>query len=137
MSKCHRTKRQNRAGKTSGDSQRYRCMFCQIKYTPQPKPWAYPQAMRKKALQLYVDGMNLRRIARHLGVHHRTDSLWIQAQADQLPDPPVPSQVKEAEMDELFTFIGEKKNQIYVITIVDRFTRCYLGFKVVWQETKK
>ncbi|MFZ5807860.1 MAG: helix-turn-helix domain-containing protein, partial [Chloroflexota bacterium] len=24
--------------------------------------------------------MNLRRIARHLGVHHRTVSLWIQAQ---------------------------------------------------------
>ena len=107
--KSHRTERQNRAGKTGGGSQRYRCMFCQIKYTPQPKPWAYPQAMRKKALQLYVDRMNLRQIARHLGVHHRTVSLWIQAQADQLPDPPVPSQVKEAEMDELFTFIGQKK----------------------------
>jgi len=93
--------------------------------------------MRKKALQLYVDGMNLRRIARHLGVHHRTVSLWIQAQADQLPDPPVPSQVKEAEMDELFTFIGEKKKQIYVITIVDHFTRCYLGFQVVWQRTQE
>ncbi len=67
--------------------------------------------MRKKALQLYVDGMNLRRIARHLGVHHRTVSLWIQAQADQLPDPPVPSQVKAAELDELFTFIGDKKTK--------------------------
>lgn len=86
-------------------------MFCQIKYTPHPKPWAYPAAMRKKALQLYVDGMNLRRIARHLGVHHRTVSLWIQAQADQLPDPPVPSEVKEAELDELFTFIGDKKTK--------------------------
>ena len=86
-------------------------MFCQIKYTPEKKPWVYPEAMRKKALQLYVDGMNLRRIARHLGVHHRTVSLWIQAQADQLPDPPVPSEVKEAEMDELFTFIGDKKTK--------------------------
>jgi transposase len=86
-------------------------MFCQIKYTPHPKPWAYPEVMRKKALQLYVDGMNLWRIARHLGVHHRTVSLWIQAQADQLPDAPVPSQVKDAEMDELFTFIGDKKTK--------------------------
>ena len=31
---------------------------------------------------------------------------------------------------------GEKK-QIYVITIVDRFTRCYLGFQVVWQRTQE
>ena len=86
-------------------------MFCQIKYTPQPKAWAYPEEMRKKALQLYVDGMNLRRIARHLGVHHRTVSLWVQAQAAQLSDPPVPSEVKEAELDELFTFIGGKKTK--------------------------
>ncbi len=70
-----------------------------------------PEAVRKQALQLYVDGMNLRRIARHLGIHHRTVSLWVQAQAAQLPDPPVPSEVKEAEMDELFTFIGDKKTK--------------------------
>ena len=86
-------------------------MFCQIKYTPDPKPWAYPKEVRQKALQLYVDGMNLRRIARHLGLHHRTVSLWVTAQAAQLPDPPVPSEVKEAEMDELFTFIGDKKTK--------------------------
>lgn len=110
--KCHRTERQNRAGRTGGGSQRYRCMFCQFKYTPQPKAWAYPEAMRKQALQLYVDGMNLRRIARHLGVHHRTVSLWVRAQADQLPaNLPVPGAVQEAELDELFTFIGEKKNK--------------------------
>src|SRR4030065_1535986 len=109
--KCQRTERQNRAGKTGSGTQRYRCMFCQIKYTPEPKPWVYPDAVRRKAIQLYVDGMNLRRIARHLGLHHRTVSLWVKAQAAQLPDPPVPAQVKEAEMDELFSFIGEQKTK--------------------------
>ena len=29
-----------------------------------------------------------------------------------------------------------EKNQIYIITIVDRLTRCYLGYKVVWQRTQ-
>jgi len=29
-----------------------------------------------------------------------------------------------------------QKNQIFIITIVDRLTRCYLGFKVVWQRTQ-
>jgi len=135
--KCHRTERQNRAGKTEAGSQRYRCMFCQIKYTPEPKPWAYPEEVRQKAIQMYVDGMNLRRIARHLGVHHRTVSLWVKARAAQLPDPPAPDEVKEAELDELFTFSGDKKNQIFVITIVDRAARCYLGFKVVWQRTQE
>ena len=109
--RCHRTERQNRAGKTGSGSQRYRCMFCQIKYTPEPKAWAYPEEVRRKAIEMYVDGMNLRRIARHLGVHHRTVSLWVKAQAERLPDPPVPAAVKEAEMDELFTFIGDKKTK--------------------------
>jgi transposase len=86
-------------------------MYCKIKYTPEPKAWAYGEEMRQKALELYVDGISLRRIARHLGVHHRTVSLWVQAKAARLPQAPVPEEVKVAEMDELFTFIGEKKSQ--------------------------
>jgi len=39
-------------------------------------------------------------------------------------------------MVELFTFIGDKKKIIFVITIFDRFTRCYLGFRVVWERTR-
>jgi len=65
--------------------------------------------MRRQAVKMYVDGINLRRIARHLGIHHRTVSLWIKASAASLPEAPVPQEVKTAEMDELFTFIGNKK----------------------------
>jgi len=109
--RCHQTTRQNRTGKTPSGSQRYLCMHCSCKYTPEPKVHGYPDAVRKQALQLYVDGMSLRRIARHLGLHHRTVSLWVQASAASLPNPPVPKEVKTAEMDELFTFIGNKKTR--------------------------
>ncbi len=30
----------------------------------------------------------------------------------------------------------EQKNQIFIITLVDRLTRCYLGFRVIWQRTQ-
>lgn len=53
--------------------------------------------------------MNFCRIGRHLGLNHRTVSLWVRASAANLPDKPVPNEVKSAEMDELFTFIGNKK----------------------------
>jgi transposase-like protein len=86
-------------------------MYCQIKYTPEPKAWAYDEQTRQKALEMYVDGVNLRRIARHLGIHHRTVSLWVKAKAASLPEVPVPQEVQDAEMDELFTFIGEKKSR--------------------------
>lgn len=84
-------------------------MHCRYKYTPEPKLHGYGEDVRRQALQLYVDGMNLRRIGRQLGLHHRTVSLWVKASAASLPDAPVPKEVKTAEMDELFTFIGNKK----------------------------
>jgi len=86
-------------------------MHCQHKYTPEPKEHGYPESMYKQAREMYVDGGSFRRIARHLKVHHRTVSLWVTDHAQSLPDAPVPEEVKEAEMDELFTFIGNKKTR--------------------------
>jgi hypothetical protein len=38
----------------------------------------------------------------------------------------MPNEVKEAAMDAVFTFIGDKKNRIYILTVVDRNT-LYFG----------
>src|SRR5215211_5321016 len=117
---CQATTRQNKAGKTDAGSQRYRCMHCQRKYTPNPKHHGYPESLRKGAAQMYtytvrryrcVDGGNLRRIARHLKVSPQTVSLWVTDVAEALPHAPVPEEIKEAEMDEIFTFIGDKKTE--------------------------
>ena len=108
---CQASTRQNKAGLTSCGSQRYRCMHCSRKYTPDPKHHGYPENVRQRALEMYVDGNNFRRIARHLKIHHRTVSLWVTDHAEALPDAPVPEQVQTAELDELFTFIGDKKTK--------------------------
>ena len=109
--KCYNSERQNKAGQTISGSQRYRCMFCGSKYTPEKKPHGYDAKVRKQAIRLYVDGMNLRRTARHLGIHHTTVSAWIKEYVSNLPQAPQPKKVKTAEMDELFTFIGNKKTK--------------------------
>jgi transposase-like protein len=72
-------------------------MHCQRKYTPEPKQQGYPEGLRKRAVEMYVDGMNLRKIARHLKVHHRTVALWVVDQAEALPNAPMPDEVKDAE----------------------------------------
>jgi hypothetical protein len=64
---------------------------------------------------MYVDGINLRRIARHLGVNHQSVANWANADAKKLPAAPVPDQVEKAEMDDLFTFIGDKKKNLHPI----------------------
>jgi transposase-like protein len=109
--KCGASVKQNKIGKTSAGSQRYRCFVCQCKYTPEKKKRGYGAELRQQALRLYVDGMNLRRIGRQLGIDHRTVSDWVKAHAENLPDAPVPDQVAIAEMDELFSFIGDKKTE--------------------------
>ena len=60
---------------------------------------------------MYVDGINFRRIGRLLDVHHQSVINWVNAYADQLPDAPVPDKTDVVEMDELYTFIREKKTE--------------------------
>lgn len=74
------------------------------------KPLGYGTEVRTQAVKMYVDGLNFRRIARLLGVHHQTVINWVNTAADQLPAaPPVPNDVATAELDELYTFVGTKK----------------------------
>jgi len=108
---CHQTDKQSKIGKTAAGSQRYLCTFCKRKYTPQPKRKGYPESLQQQALKMYVDGLNLRRIGRHLGVHHTTVLLWVKAHATGLPQPPQPEEVDTAELDELYSFIGNKKTE--------------------------
>ena len=91
-------------------SPRPKSSHCKRTYTPEPKPNGYAETTRLEAIKLYVDGMNIRRIARTLGVNHQSVANWINAHAAQLPAAPVPSQVDTIELDELFTFV-EKKSQ--------------------------
>jgi transposase-like protein len=65
------------------------CMHFGCKYTPEPKPTGYPDDLRKKALDLYLDDKNLRRIGRQLGIHHRTVALWAKAYASSLLETPM------------------------------------------------
>ena len=106
---CKSEEKQHKIGKTKAGSQRYRCYTCHTSYTPEKKAAGYSQAIRCKAIQFYVDGMNLRRIGRQLGLNPQTVANWVKQYAAKLPVAPVPARVQKAEMDELFTFIGNKK----------------------------
>lgn len=64
-----------------------------------------------RAVRMYVDGTNLRRIGRELGVNPQSVANWVKAHAHRLPPAPLPVQVEIVEMDELFTFIETKKSR--------------------------
>ena len=110
---CQRSEQQVKVGFNASGSQRYLCKVCQRKYTPAPNAQGYSAVMRQRAVQLYVDGLNFRRIARTLKVAHQSVVNWVNARAEQVPAiPPSPAEPLEVnELDELFTFVGSKKTQ--------------------------
>lgn len=110
---CHGVEQQVKVGANPSGSQRYLCKVCQRKYTPEPKRQGYSPAKRQEAVKLYLDGMNLRRIGRTLKLAHQTVSNWVNARAAELPaQPPSPAApLAVNELDELFSFVGQKKTK--------------------------
>ncbi len=108
---CQSTTRQVKNGHHPSGSQRYLCRPCGRRYTPEPTPQGYDEETRRHAVRLYVDGMNLRRVARHLGVVHQTVANWVSAHVAALPvgTPQPDGPVETAELDELYTYVGHKK----------------------------
>lgn len=109
---CKEKTKQKKAGKNKSGSQRWRCKYCQKNYTPEPKPAGYSQEIKILALRLYVEGNSLRGIGRILRIHHQTVSNWFEQIASQLPPGPFPKLPEIGELDELFTFIEDKKTGI-------------------------
>ena len=110
---CKATEKQVKNGHTGSGSQMYKCKVCGRKYTPAPKRKGYSEEKREQAIRLVLDGNSQRQAARHVGVSHGTVANWFKAYADSLPEAlPVPKEkVDVAELDELFTFVGNKKTK--------------------------
>ncbi len=109
---CSSSEQQTKSGHTKTGSQRYKCRECQRIYTPDPKPLGYPEQTKRKAVRLYLEGTNFRRIGRVLGVNHQSVVNWVNAYHAALPAAGQSVASPETlEMDELFTFVGSKKGR--------------------------
>jgi transposase-like protein len=108
---CENQEQQVKDGKNHSGTQRYLCKDCQRHYTPEPKQRGYSDEIRMQAVRMYVDGINLRRIGRHLGVNHQSVANWVKAYTARLPTAPQPDEVDIVEMDELHTFVERKKTK--------------------------
>ena len=101
-----------KAGLNRSGSQRYQCKVCKHYVTLEPKPNGYAEATRRQALQLYLEGNGLRRIGRILQTAHQTIANWVNAAHAQMSElAPQPRECAVIELDELFTFVGQKKTK--------------------------
>lgn len=92
-------------------SQKYRCNECGTVYTPEPKPQGYPEATRLLAIRMYVEGNSYGAIGRILKVDPQSVANWVKQPIAKLPPAPVPEKPRTAELDELYTYVGQKKTK--------------------------
>jgi len=109
--RCKSVKRQVKNGLNGSGSQKYRCNECGDVYTPEPRVNGYPAETRLLAIRMYVEGSSYGSIARILKVNPQSVANWVKRYTAKLPAAPLPQKVKKAELDELYTFIGEKKTK--------------------------
>ena len=64
------------------------------------------------ALRMYLEGNSLRGIGRILKIHHTTVSNWLEESVTQLPQESLPHGPEIGELDELYTYIENKKTGI-------------------------
>jgi len=106
---CKSTQRQVKYGVNKSGSQKYRCNECQTVYTPEPNPNGYPAEVRLLAIRMYVAGNSYGAIGRILKVNPQSVANWVKQYTAKLPPAPVPGKPRIAELDELYTYIGNKK----------------------------
>jgi hypothetical protein len=92
---------------------------------------------------MYLNGMDLKGIERVTEIHHTTVMNWIKEAGIKLPDAPEEGEIPEiTEIDELQTFVGNKKNKVWIWTVVNHWKpgillwtvgdRSSKSFQIIW-----
>ena len=87
--------------------QRYLCHRCQYRHTV-PYRGKSP-ALKRQALELYLEGLGFRSIGRFLNCSHVAVYTWIKAFGESIDSLRSTAGVEVIELDELHSYVGSKK----------------------------
>jgi len=101
--------------------QRYKCKECNYNYTVKRRSYDYPSSVKKKALQLYLEGLGFRSIGRILDVSNVSVLNWIRSFGNEVASlQPASKEIKFVEVDEMYSYIGDKKTTVgYGLLLID------------------
>lgn len=101
-----------KSGRNRSGRQRNRCQQCCGYCTPKAKPQGYEAELKKRAVQLYLEGTSFRAIGRLLSVPNQSVINWVNAAEKDLPERVSDNSPTDyIEVDELFSFVAAKKTQ--------------------------
>ena len=96
----------------NNNKQRYKCKECECFYT-RSTPKGYSKRTKRKAIQLYLEGLGFRSIARFLKVSHVAVQIWVREAAENLETlvPLYPARAEIVELDEMHHYVGKKNTK--------------------------
>ena len=92
-----------------GGRQRYKCKSCNCRYTVKQRSSSGTTAIKRQALQLYLEGTGFRAIGRILNFSNVSVLRWIRSFGKNLDELKSEKQIKVVEMDEMHSYAGNKK----------------------------
>ena len=118
-------------GKTKQKRQKFVCKACGKYGTLEPKE-KYPKEVKEQILQAYQERSSMRGISRTYGISRNTLSSWLKKKALKLPnleETLLPAEKSDSiELDELWSFVGNKQNDYWVWVALCSRTRQILAF---------
>jgi len=79
---------------------------------------------------MYLNGMGFRGIERVTEIHHTTIIDWVREAEAELSEDEEADTVKVAELDELQTFVGNKKQKVWIWTALNHYRPGIITIKV-------
>jgi transposase-like protein len=111
MDNCPKCKSKNfRKDGIVKSRQRYLCKDCAYRFTVEQT--GKPNKLKRDALFLYLEGLGFRSIGRFLEVSHVTVFNWIKSFGEKLDEFRNPEGIEIIELDEMHTYIGQKKTTV-------------------------
>jgi transposase len=92
------------------NKQRYKCKSCGYRFTVDVV--GKPKVVKRNALILYLEGLELRSIGNFLNVSHVAVHNWMKSYGEPIEELRSPSAVEMIELKKLRTYIDSKENDI-------------------------
>ncbi|KAA6321959.1 hypothetical protein EZS27_028449 [termite gut metagenome] len=100
--------------------QRYECKECWYHYTVAKKSDVKSAETRRKALEMYLEGLGFRAIGRLLQISYGTVYAWVKKWGATVDLPKKEEDVAFMELDEMHTYVGSKKTMVgYGLPLTD------------------
>lgn len=107
---CHGVKVVKNGKKKSGE-QNFLCRSCGKQFQHTYQKAGCPPEMKELVLKLLVRNSGIRDIEAVLGIHRQTVLKWLNQAADEREVKPRQTHYKELQIDELWTFVKERKSK--------------------------